>query len=141
MRRMLAIGVALLAGFALASPSGAATPTERKLQRQLTAMQKQVKTLQRQVKTLQKDVDTAGGVALGAIAYAVCSTAVTVDAFQGTWSTMNGYVGRALFPATAPQLSDQIGSRGACAGYRIARAPTAVPPGITVFDSLLKVFR
>jgi hypothetical protein len=141
MRRTFAIGVTLLVGLVVASPTGAATPTERKLQRQLAAVQKQVKTLQRQVKTLQRQVDSAGRVAVGAVAYTVCSTAVTVDAFQGTWSTMNAFAGRALFPATAPQLSDQIGNRGACEGYRVTRAPTAVPPGITVFDSLLKIFR
>ena len=125
MRRTLVIVVVLLAGFAFTSASTAATPTEKKLQRQVAALQKQVKKL-------QADVRVARGIAIVAGGIAYCSTAITADTFQGTWAALNAKLGDpALFPTETP-----INDAGICQALRITRAPTANPPSLAVHKAL-----
>ena len=132
MRRMLVVGVALLAGLVLATSTSAATPTERKLQRQVTALKKQVTRLQRDMRQLQNIV----GVAL---AYEVCSTALTADALQGTWSAINAREASRGQPPVFPTES-AVNDARACQTVRVTRAPTANPPNLTPFKALLSLF-
>jgi hypothetical protein len=134
MRRLVLLLLVFAAVFALAAPAPAATPTERKLLRD-------VKVLKAQVKTLQKQVRDARNLALGSIVLTGCVTAVTLDTFQGTWAVIDDVSNKTTQPKTwfGPQ---QAGNDfQTCESFRITRAPTAVPPNATVFNSLLALFR
>jgi hypothetical protein len=114
----------------LAAPAQPAAPTNKQLARQVKALQKEVKTLKKQVRQTRN-------IALGTLAYTGCSIAVTADAFQGTWTVIDQVAGRTIFGPQVP-VSD---SPGLCAAVEIQRAPTQVPPNVSVFDSLLRIFR
>lgn len=131
MRRTLALAVALFAGLVLpmTMTASAATPTEKKLQRQVTALQKQVKKL-------QKQVTQAEAAASAALVFTVCSTAATSDALQGTWAAINTReASRGGPPVFAAETA--VNDAGACSRLRVTRAPTANPPNLTPFKSLL----
>jgi hypothetical protein len=135
MRRTVVVGVVLLTGLVLTAPAGAAKPsqTEKKLLAQVTALQKQVKTLQKQVKTLQTDVKDVANFTIG---MNICATALTADAFQGTWAAINARETVTIFPPE-PQINDL----GACTDAKVTRAPTANPPTLTPFKALLAIFQ
>jgi hypothetical protein len=127
---------AILAATTLAAPVSAATPTERRLTRQVTTLQKQVKALQRQVRTVQS-------IAAGAIVYGACATAATADAFQGTWEAIdrhaahNGH-GVDMFAPQTP-IADPLNS---CQRLEVQRqANPAAVPTTDVFSALLQIFR
>src|SRR2546430_17666777 len=84
MRRVVPLPVAALA-LALAAPAGAAKPTLKSLQTQITVLQKKVKKLQAAEK-VDRNIAVAG------IVYTGCTLAATADALQGTWMTVDGYV-------------------------------------------------
>jgi hypothetical protein len=135
---------ALVAAGALAAPASSATPTERKLSKQVKTMQRQVKVLQSQVKKLQRDMRDAQGLASSAIVFAACTTAATSDALQGTWETIDqtraevpGGPLADKYPPIAP-IADPLNS---CQLLEIQRAPSAVPPTTNVFAALLNLFR
>jgi hypothetical protein len=134
MRRLALLPFALAAVFALAAPAPAATPTERKLLRD-------VKVLKAQVKALQTQVRQARNIALGAVVYAGCSTAVTVDAFQGTWAVIDDVSNKTTQPKTWFGPQQPANDFQTCQSFSITRAPTQVPPNATVFNSLLALFR
>lgn len=126
---------ALLAVTALAAPVSAATPTERRLA-------KQIKTLQAQVKKLQKDVRNVQSIAAGAVIYSACVTAATADAFQGTWETIDKDAVRTAQPEFfQPQtaIADPLNS---CQRLEVQRQtnPQATPT-TDVFAALLNIFR
>lgn len=133
--------VAVFALAALATPATAATPTERKLSRQIKTMQRQVKVLQGQVTTLRRQMREVQGLATGGIIFTACHVAATADAFQGTWETIdqiNPKVAEAdKYPPIAP-IADPLNS---CADLEIQRQPNAVPPTVNVFAALLNLFR
>src|SRR5919109_4814158 len=109
---VLLILAAVLAAATLAAPASGATPTERRLARQVKALQKQVKTLQRQMRNVQS-------IAAGAVVYSACVTAATADAFQATWETMDRKVPPDQFaPQTA--IADPLNS---CQRLEIQRQP------------------
>ena len=57
-------------------------------------------SLQKQVKTLKKRAADDENIAVGlTLAYAVCSTAVTADAFQDTFTGLDGYFAAHALPA------------------------------------------
>ena len=125
----------------LAAPAAAATPTERKLARQIKVMQRQVKVLQGQVKKLRADMREVQGISASALVFSACSTAATADAFQGTWETIDGLnaaTGRPdQYPAPTP-IADPLNS---CQLLEVQRQPGAVPPTTNVFAALLNIFR
>ena len=85
MRRVVPLIVAALA-LTLAAPAGAAKgPTLKSLQAQITVLNKKVKKLQAAQK-VDRNLAVAG------IVYTGCTLAVTADALQGTWMTIDGYV-------------------------------------------------
>jgi hypothetical protein len=138
----LAAAAAYAAG-AWSAPS--ATPTEKKLQRDVAALKTQVKALQKSLKTVKKDVaDTQVGV--GAVAILVdCVAAVSADEEQGSWQVTDQIstatqAGKTYF-GPQPALSDQVAGVGpACQTLGITRSQV-VPPVITPFDSILALFR
>jgi hypothetical protein len=135
--------VALAAAGALAAPASSATPTERKLARQIKVMQRQVKVLQGQVRTLRRGVRDAQGLAAGALLFGACNAAATADAFQGTWETIDRNAA-ADTPATPDQyppqapIADPLNS---CQLLEVQRQPNTVPPNTNVFAGLLNLFR
>jgi hypothetical protein len=122
---------ALVAMTALAAPAAAATPTERRLA-------KQIKTLQKQVKALQRSVRNAQSIAAGAVVYSACVTAATADAFQGTWETMD----RKGLPDQFPPQTAIADPLNSCQRLEIQRQPNPqVTPTTDVFAALLNIFR
>jgi outer membrane murein-binding lipoprotein Lpp len=142
-RTVLIIGVVLLAGLLVAATSSAATPTERKLQKQVATLSKQVKTLQTQVKNLRRDTNTIGDVAVGASVFNVCLAAITADVFQGTWAAINAREQTTIFSQTAPPINDAFtplgANRNACAALQVTRAPASATTN--GFDALARIFR
>ncbi len=135
--------VALAAAGTLAAPASPATPTERKLSRQIKIMQRQVKVLQGQVKTLRKQMRDVQGLSSGALVFSACTAAATADAFQGTWETIDRNAA-----ADSPPTPDQYPAQTAiadplnsCQLLEIQRQPNTVPPTTNVFAALLNLFR
>jgi hypothetical protein len=134
--------VALFAVGAMAAPASSATPTERKLSRQIKTMQRQVKVLQGQVRTMRRQITTAQNIAVGGVLFTACSTAATADAFQGTWETIDEVRAGVSLPdrygAPTP-VADPLNS---CQELEVQRQPpTTLPPTTSVFAALLNLFR
>jgi hypothetical protein len=133
---------AIVVATALAAPASAATPTERKLNKQVKTLQTQVKKMQKQIKTLQTQMRDVQSVAAGALIYSACLTASTADAFQGTWETIDRAGARLSVPFDqyGPQtaIADPLNS---CQRLEVQRQPNIVPPTTDVFSALLNVFR
>jgi hypothetical protein len=134
MRQGLAIAAMAAVVLLVASPAGAGSakgPTLRSLQAQITSLQKQVKTLKKQT-ALAQDV---GFVAL---AYGGCSTAVTADTFQDTFTGLEGhYTHSAAYFGTQTPLNDY----GACSALEVVRAHNQNPPTTSVLAGLLDLFK
>ena len=133
--------LALAVAGALAAPAAPATPTERKLSRQIKVMQRQVKVLQGQVRTLRRQMRDVQIVSSLGVAFTACNAAASADAFQGTWETIDGINAHLArpdqYPASAP-IADPLNS---CNLLEIQRQPSAVPPTTNVFAALLNIFR
>jgi hypothetical protein len=104
------------------------------LQKQITALQKQVKTLKKRVAFDESGIGAA-------LAYSACSTAVTADTFQDTWTGLDSYfVGHppltAYFGAQTPLNDYQT-----CGALRIVRAHNQHPPTTSVHRALLDLFK
>jgi hypothetical protein len=128
MKRVCVTALIALAALVVAAPAPAAGPTLKSLQRQLT-------TLKKEVTTLKKQVREARSVAATALVYGACSTAVTADALQGTWTFLDQKHATGFGPQTP------VNDFQTCQPLRITRAPTAVPPNVSTFNSLLALFR
>jgi hypothetical protein len=131
MRRVIPLIVAVLA-LTLAAPAGAAKgPTLKSLQAQITVLNKKVKKLQ----AAQK-VDR--NLAIAGLVYAGCTLAVTADALQGTWMTVDGYVtgaGHAALFGTQTPVNDYQ----TCSAFEVTRVKNQVPPSVAVIQALLDV--
>jgi hypothetical protein len=125
MHRAIVAGV-IVAGLALAGPAGAATPTEKRLQKDVAALKKDVATLKKQTKTQDELINV-----LAAIVF--CDTAITADALQGTWTTIEQVAGR---PVIGPQQT--VNDAGACQALSVPRS-SAAPPSLSAFHSLLRI--
>ena len=128
MKRLIASSVVAAVALVCAAPAQPAAPSNAKLARQ-------IKTLQKQVKTLKKQVKEADGHAALAIVYSACATAVTADALQGTWAVIDQNIAEPVFGPQTP-----VNDQETCSVWEITRAPTQVPPNISVFNSLLALF-
>jgi len=136
MRQVL--GIATVAAVALllaASPAGASQtkgPT-------LKSLAAQIKGLQKQVTTLKKRAAADEDIISATLAYSVCSTAVTADVFQDTFTGLDA--GR-LSGGTAyfgPQTA--VNDYQACQGFQIVRAHNQSPPTTNVLRALLDIFK
>ena len=127
MKRVLVTALIALVTLVVAAPAPAAGPTVKSLARQINAMKKDIKTLKAQV-------TQARAVAATALVYAGCSTAVTVDALQGTWTYLDQKHATGFGPQTP------VNDYQTCQPLQITRAPAQVPPNTSVFNSLLALF-
>lgn len=132
MKRVLVAALISLVAMAVAAPAPAAGPTVKSLARQIKALQKDVKTLKAQVTTARQ-------IAASALVYSACSTAVTADAIQGTWTILDAK----LAPQYGPIFGAQTPTNDyqTCQPLQITRAPTQSPPNAGVFNSLLALFK
>ena len=128
MKRVFVIVLSVVT-LVVAAPAPASGQTVKSLARQVKALQKEVKTLKKQVTAAQE-------LALFVGVYSACTTAVTADAIQGTWTTMEQQLGRTVFGPQTP-----VNDYRTCQPLRITRAPTQSPPNASVFNSLLALFR
>jgi hypothetical protein len=133
MNRALVTGV-LAATLALAwAPAAFAakpTATEKKLMKQIAALQKDVKTL-------KKQVNDATNFGIAGLQLGFCNTAVTADAFQGTWSVIDQIAqgtqaGKTYFGAQVPVNDFNICQRA----LEVPRSQR-VPPTTTPFAQIL----
>lgn len=135
MRRFALIALVIAAPLIFApSSQGAKAPSN-------ATLAKQIKTLQKQVKTLQAQVREARNIGLSALAYSGCVVAVTADAFQGTWATIDDVSNRANAPRTIYGPQQAVNDFGLCQALEFTRAPSQVPPNPSVFNAMLAVFR
>jgi hypothetical protein len=84
MRRALPALFALALALALSVPATAATPSPAKMAAQIRVLQSQVKTLQKQVKKDHARLLDTETVAIVALLYGGCNSAVTADALAGS---------------------------------------------------------
>lgn len=131
MKRVLVTALISLVALAVAAPAPAAGPTVKSLARQIKALQKDVKTLKAQVTTARQ-------IAASALVYGACSTAVTADAIQGTWTTLDAKLAPTYGPIFGPQTP--VNDFQTCQPLQITRAPNQSPPNAGVFSSLLALF-
>jgi hypothetical protein len=134
MKRLALIVLVVTGLLVSAAPAPAAIPTNRQLARQ-------IKTLQKQVKTLQAQVRTAQNIAAGAAVYSACGFAVTADALQGTWATIDDVSNRAPPARTIYGPQQPVNDFTTCSVFQITRTPGQVPPNVSVFSALLAIFR
>jgi len=132
MKRVLVAALISLVAMAVAAPAPAAGPTVKSLARQIKALQKDVKTLKAQVTTARQ-------IAASALVYSACSTAVTADAIQGTWTILDAKLTPQYGPIFGPQTPTN--DYQTCQPLQITRAPTQSPPNAGVFNSLLALFK
>lgn len=137
MRQVLAIAaVAAMALVIAVSPAGAGAakgPTLRSLQKQIAVLQKQVKTLKKRV---TNDED---GIVVS-LAYSACSTAATADAFQDTWTGLDGYFAAHSLPAYFGAQTP-VNDYEACQVFSVVRAHNQHPPTTGVQRALLDLFK
>ncbi len=131
MRQAFAIVAIAAVVLVAAAPAPAAKgPTLRSLQAQISTLKKQVKTLQKRVKANET-------LAVGTLGYSACSFAVTADAFQGTWTALDGRLGAPPLFGTQTPVNDF----GLCSAFSIVRAKNQNPPTVGVFQALLNIFK
>jgi hypothetical protein len=137
MRKVLAVAALVAVGLLLAAPpagAGAAKgPTLRSLQAQIKGLQKQVTTLKKRVTRDENFIDVT-------LAYSVCSTAVTADSFQDTWTGLDSYfAAHSLPPYFGAQTA--VNDYEACSVFSVVRAHNQRPPTSSVQRALLDIFK
>ena len=129
-----ALAFAAVASLAIVPAAGASAnkgPT-------LRSLQTQVKSLQKQVTKLKKQTTLAENVAVAALAFGACSTAVTSDTFQDTFTGIEGHFQHTgtYFGAQTPVSDYQT-----CSALQIVRAHNQSPPTTSVLAALLDLFK
>jgi hypothetical protein len=134
MRRAIATAAVLAIGLVAAAPAGSAGgPTLRSLQTQITTLKKQVKTLKRQTTQARQ-------IAVASLAFGACSTAVTADTFQSTWTGLDSYFAAHSLPAYFGAQT-AVNDYDACRVLQISRVQNQNPPTVSVLRALLDLFR
>jgi hypothetical protein len=131
MRRAIAAVSTIALVLALAVPAATAAPSPAKLAAQIRTLQKQVKTLKKQVKKMNTTLGQTETIAIVALLYGACNTAVTADALQGGTPTTYGTTPVADYN-TCSDLSRATGTT-------IARAPNQ--GNVNVFQQMLNIFK
>ncbi len=141
----LAVIALAVAGIVATGAVPAVAPGATKTDRQIAALKRQVAGLTKQVKSLKTQLtatrncsgptsklpDVCGLGILG-IQVGLCDTAITADALQNTWETINQHEGSSVFPSRQ-NVDDQT----ICSALRVARQQTLVPPTVAPFQGLL----
>jgi hypothetical protein len=126
-KRIIAVcfaGLLLFAGVA-----SAATPTQR-----ISALEKKLKTLTTTVTKQQKTIKTLTQVLDATLAVEVCISAITADAFQSTWTTIDQAGGTNLF---GPQQT--ITDKNLCSALEITRQGIRNPPTPAAFSAVVSL--
>lgn len=143
---LAAISIALAGG--LAGQARAASSPEQRiaaLERQvakIATLQKRTTALEKRVKKLEADVKEATAAMLAfalvtvfEIQYTQCLTAVTADAFSGTWNVVDQIAAATqagkVYVGPQPVVTDS----DACTDLKITRQQT-VPPSVAPFSAL-----
>lgn len=143
---VLAVGIGAYSATAMSAPS--ATPTEQKLLKSVATLKAQVAKLQKTDKTQNSNINTVANIAVSALAYGACNTAITADAVQGTWQVIDQIAaatqaGKTYFGAQTP-VSDSVLSglltAPACQAASVTRSQ-ALPPTAAQFNALLGVLK
>ena len=138
MRQVLVLAtVATVAVLVVAPPAGAGAtkgPT-------LKSLQAQIGSLQTQVKKLKKSVAADENIQALTLAYAVCSTAVTADAFQDTFTGLDGYFASQLAKPAYFGTQTPVNDYQSCAAFSIVRAHNQNPPNTNILRALLDIFK
>ncbi|MGN6430452.1 MAG: hypothetical protein ACTHNB_06915 [Gaiellaceae bacterium] len=135
MRRALPALFALALALALSVPATAATPSPAKMAGQIRVLQKQVKTLQTSLKKTNKTLLQTEAVAVIALLYGGCNSAVTADALAG--SGIAGY-------AAPPNPVNDYQSCSDLQKFTNASPAIVRQPGtatVNVFQELLGIFK
>jgi hypothetical protein len=128
-KRPLAAAVAaIIALTVLAAPAAALTPTQR-----IAKLERLVNTQQKTIKKLQKDVKSANEVGAASLLFGICGAAITADALQSTWSTVNQVAGHVVIGTQSP-----VGDAAVCSRLQVSR-PAQVPPTIGPFEQLMRL--
>ncbi|HUK94076.1 MAG TPA: hypothetical protein VLU96_03375 [Gaiellaceae bacterium] len=136
MRHVLAIA-ALAVGISIAAAPAQASSTKGPT---LRSLQAQITTLRKQVKTLKKQVTSAQNAAYASLTYGACSTAVTADTFQDTYTGLDGYFSAHTLPGYFG-LQAVVNDYGACQALQISRAHNQSPPSTSGLRALLDLFK
>ena len=133
MRQGIVLAAVVAVVVLVASPAQAgqnAGPSLRSLQKQLTALQKQVTTLKKRVARDENYITVS-------LAYSVCSTAVTADTFQDTFTGLDTRITTpGYFGAQTP-----VNDYQACSVFSVVRAHNQSPPNTNILRALLDVFK
>jgi hypothetical protein len=141
MKRVLLFGVVLVVALyaTVAWAATPATPTEKKLL-------KDVASLKAQVKTLKKTVNDTRDLALAVAAIGACNVAITADGLQGTWQEIDQLsaatqAGKTYFGPQTP-VNDAIGNTNThwCGLVSVNRSQ-ALPPTVAQFSALLALYQ
>ena len=133
MRRAFPVLFALVLMLALAVPATAATPSPARMAAQIRTLQGQVKTLQKTVKKMNTTLLQTEAVAVVALLYGGCNSAVMADALQGSNPTVFGTTPVADFNSCSDLQSIVR------ATPTIVRQPNT--PTVNVFQELLNIFK
>ena len=132
MRKALAVAAVTALAIVPAANAGATKgPT-------LRSLQAQIKSLQKQVKALKKQARLAENLAAVSLAYGACSTAVTADTFQDTYTGLEGHY---THPAAYFGAQSALNDYGACSALDVVRAHNQNPPTTSVLAALLDLFK
>ena len=136
MRQVLTIATVAAIVLLVASPAGAGSakaPTLKSLQAQITSLQKQVKTLKKRAALDENIIGLT-------LEYSVCSTAVTADAFQDSFTGLDAYfAAHALPPYFGAQTP--VNDYKTCGDFQVVRAHNQSPPNTNILRALLDIFK
>jgi hypothetical protein len=125
--------VTAVAGLAMLVPMAFSASSRDSLAARVKALEKKVKVLQRDEQQLKAASDLE-------LFFSACDVAITADAFQGTWQTIDDLstatrLGKTYFGPQSP-IDDTLAGGPACLRAGVTRSQ-AVPPDTAVFDALL----
>jgi hypothetical protein len=136
MRQVLAIAAAAAIVLLVASPAGAGSakaPTLKSLQAQIASLQKQVKTLKKRAALDENVIGLT-------LEYSVCSTALTADAFQDTYTGLDAYFAARTQPAYFGAQTP-VNDYKTCSDFQVVRAHNQSPPNTNILRALLDIFK
>ena len=124
MKRILTL---VLIAAALSVPAAQAATPKGPTLAQFNALKAQLAKDEKRIKQLELAAD-------GTLFLIACQNAVTADAVQGTWQSIDALATSLGRPAIfGPQTP--ISDAGGCPGFKITRSQ-AVPPNVSVFSAL-----
>jgi hypothetical protein len=137
MRQVLTLGAVAAVVLLVASPAGAGSakaPT-------LKSLQAQIKSLQKQVATLKKKEALDANVIALTLEYAICSTAVTADTFQDSFTGLDGYFATQFGKPAYFGAQTAVNDYKTCSDFEVVRAHNQSPPNTNILRALLDIFK